>query len=313
MEAIQDQGNVGAMLLDSSYVGLTHVTGSPENLLLLVLGEAALEEEVDRIPALAFFDPNDARSVQVIDDGGVLVALAIGDFVHPDGAQSSNPMLIPKPDNALVEEVGQSRGGDAKEPGSSLLGHQLTIDKQRILKAIGDTSIGICPRDVFLDTAVGGAVDLLRLVTEEHGPPANRDVAPHSERGTDMNDGPPAPAMGTAASDLVRLHEKEQFPISMSELVTAHKDVFQMEQSYDKFSCEGHGFLPFLGFSGPGNRDGVYDPQRPQRKIHFGSPSARATDTSQLSLQTGFHMNYVNEQRYTTSQKKTQNPVGKSG
>jgi len=271
VEAIQNQGDIGAMLLDSSHVGFTHVTGSPENLLSLVLGEAVLEEEVDRFPALASLDPDDARSVQVIDNGGVLVPLAIGDLIHPDGAKSSDPMPIPEPDNALVEEVGQGRGGNAKEPGSGLLGHQLTVDKQGIFKAVGNTGIGICPGDVFLDTSVGGAVDLLGLVTEKHGPPANRDVSPHSGGGTDVHDTPPAPAMGTAASDLVGFHEEMQFLIPIFELEIAHKDAFQMEQSYDKLPYEGHGFLPFLGLSGPGNRDGVYDLQTLDRKLHFAA------------------------------------------
>jgi hypothetical protein len=208
METIQDQGDVRAMLLDGAYVGFTHVTGSPENLLSLVVGEAFLEEEVDRIPALALFDPNDARSVQVIDDSRVLVALAIGDLIHTDGAQSSDFMPIPEPGNALVEEVREGGGGDMEEPGSGLLGHQLTVDKQGILVAIGDPGIGICPGDVFLDTAVGGAADLFGLVTEVHGPPANRDVPPHSGGGSDVHDDSPAPATGTAASGFVGLHEE---------------------------------------------------------------------------------------------------------
>jgi len=236
-----------------------------------VPGKAVLKEEIDRIPALASFDPNDARSLQIVDDGGVLVALAIGDLVHPDGAQSSDPMLIPEPHNALVEEVREGGGGNMKEPGGGFLGHQLTVDKQGILETIGDSGVGIRPGDLFLDTAVSGAVDLFRLVTEEHGPPANRDVPPHSGGGTDVYDGPPASATGTAASDPVRFHEEMQFLVPMLELVTAYKDVFQMEQSYDKLAHEGHGFFPFLGLAGSGNRDGIYDLQRPQRKLHFAA------------------------------------------
>jgi hypothetical protein len=253
-----------------------------------VPGKAVLKEEVDRIPALASFDPNYARSVEVIDDGGILVALAVGDLIHPDGAQSSDPMPIPKPHNALVEEVREGGGGNMKEPGGGFLGHQLTVDKQGVLESICDSGVGIRPGDLFLDSAVSGAVDFFRLVTEEHGPPENRDVPPHSGGGADMHDSPSTPAMGTAASNLVRLHKEMQFLIPVPELVTTHKDVFQMEQIYDKFPYEGHGFLPFLEFASSGNRDGVYDLQRPQRKLHSCSPSSRTTDTSQLSLKTGF-------------------------
>jgi len=94
MEAIQDESGVRAMLLDGPYVGFTHVTGGPENLVFLVGGEAFLEEQVDRFSPLAFAHPYDARSVQVIDDGSVLIAFAIGDLVYTDGPQSSDPMAI---------------------------------------------------------------------------------------------------------------------------------------------------------------------------------------------------------------------------
>jgi hypothetical protein len=158
------------MLLDGPYVGFTHVTGSPENLVSLVVGEAFLEEEVDRIPALALADPYDARSIQVIDDSSVLVALAIGDLIHTDGPQSSDSMAIPQSGDALVEEIREGGGGEVKEPGGGLLSHQLTVYKQGILKAIGDTSVGICPGDHFLDAAMGRAEDLFRVIPEKDTP-----------------------------------------------------------------------------------------------------------------------------------------------
>lgn len=95
METIQDEGGIRAMLLEGPDVGFTHVTSGPANLVSLVGGEVFLEEEVDGFSTLAFADPDDARSVQVIDDGSVLVAFAIGDLVDPDGPQSSDPMAIP--------------------------------------------------------------------------------------------------------------------------------------------------------------------------------------------------------------------------
>ena len=60
METIQDQRGVTAVFLNGPDVGFAHVTGGPKNLVSLVAREAILKEEVDRIPALASFDPNDA-------------------------------------------------------------------------------------------------------------------------------------------------------------------------------------------------------------------------------------------------------------
>jgi hypothetical protein len=105
METIQDQGSVTAMLLNGPYVGFTHVTGGPENLVSLIGGEAFLKEEIDRISALALADPYDTRSIQVVDDGSVFMALAVGDLIHTDGCQASDPMAIPQSGDALVEEI----------------------------------------------------------------------------------------------------------------------------------------------------------------------------------------------------------------
>jgi hypothetical protein len=170
METIQDQGGVTAMLLNGPYVGFTHVTGGPKNLVPLIGGEAFLKEEVDRIPALTLADPYDTRSIQVIDDGSVFMALAVGDLIHTDGCQPSNPMAIPQSGDALVEEIREGGGGDVKEPGGGLLSHHLTVYKQGILKAIGDTSVGICPGDHFLDAAMGRAEDLFRVIPKEDTP-----------------------------------------------------------------------------------------------------------------------------------------------
>ena len=121
METIQDQSDIRTMRLDRTYVGFTHVTGGPANLVSLVRGEFFLEETVDGFSALAFADPYDARSIQVVDDGCVLVALAIGDLIYADGPQSSDPMAIPQARDALVEEIREGGGGEVKESGGGLL------------------------------------------------------------------------------------------------------------------------------------------------------------------------------------------------
>ena len=167
MEMIQDQGNVRAMLLDGPNIGFTHVTGGPKNLVPLIGGEAFLKEEIDRIPTLTLADPYDTRSIQVVDDGSVFMALAIGDLIHTDGCQPSNPMAIPQSGDALVEEIGEGGGRDVKELCGGLLGHELTIDERGILKKIGDAGVGICPGDSFLDATVGGAEDLLGVIAEK--------------------------------------------------------------------------------------------------------------------------------------------------
>jgi len=179
MEPIQDEGGIRAMLLDGPYVGFTHVTGGKEDVLSLIGGEGFLEEEVDGFSTFAFAHPDDARSVQVIDDRGVLAAFAIGDLIDTDGGQSSDPMAIAQSVDALVEEIREGGGREVKEPGGGLLGHQLTVYKQGILQAIGDPSVGICPGDHFLEAAMGGAKDFFGVIPEEDTPSTQGQISPH--------------------------------------------------------------------------------------------------------------------------------------
>jgi len=93
------------MLLNGPYVGVTHVTGGPENLVSLIGGKTLLEKTVDGFPTLALADPYDTGSIQVVDDGSVFMALAVGDLIHTDGCQSPDPMAIPQAGDALVEQI----------------------------------------------------------------------------------------------------------------------------------------------------------------------------------------------------------------
>jgi len=244
METIQDQGGFTAILLNGPYVGVTHVTGGPENLVSLIAGKAFLEEDVNRLPALALADPYDTGSIQVVDDGSVFMALAVGDLIHTDGCQSPDPMTIPQSGDALVEQIREGGLGDMKEPSGSFLSHELAVDEQGILKAIGDPSVGICPGDPFLDATMGRTEDLLGVIAEKDTPSTYGHVSPHSRRSAYVEDGASAFTLRASATGFVGSHPKMQSSVSSFELVIDHKDLFQTEQRYDKLSYKAHGFLP---------------------------------------------------------------------
>jgi hypothetical protein len=172
METIQNQLGIGAVVLDRPHVSFTHVTRGPLNLFFLICREPFIKENVDCFPALAFADPYDTGSIQVIDDGCILVALAIGDLIDTDGFKPSDPMAIPQSGNALVEQIRQGGGRDVKELGGSLLGHQLAVYEQGIFEPIGNSSVWFRPWNHFLDAAVGGAQDLFGAIPEKDTPSA---------------------------------------------------------------------------------------------------------------------------------------------
>jgi len=131
-----------------------------------------------------------------------------------------------------------------KEPSGSLLSHELAVDEQGILEAIGDPSVGICPGDPFLDAAVGGTEDLLGLIPEKYTPSTNGHISPCSGCSAHVDDSASTLTVRAAATGFVGSHPKMQLSVSYFELVADHKDLFQTEQSYDKLSYKAHGFLP---------------------------------------------------------------------
>jgi len=154
VEAVQDQGGLGAVRFNGSNVGLTHIAAGPLDFRFLVVTERFIEELVDGFATLSLADPYDAGAIQVIDDGGILVAPAVGDLIDAHGFKVPNAVSFPQPSNAAVQLIREGGGSHLQKPGSNLLGHELAIDEHRILEAIGDPGIGLGPRDRLLDAAM---------------------------------------------------------------------------------------------------------------------------------------------------------------
>jgi len=77
VKPVQDEDGVGAVVLDGADVALAHVAAGPFDLLLLVVAQLVSKEPVDGFTAFALTDPDDTGSIQIIDDGGLLVPFAV--------------------------------------------------------------------------------------------------------------------------------------------------------------------------------------------------------------------------------------------
>jgi hypothetical protein len=75
-----------------AYECLAHITAGPFNLLLLIIAQHLVEESVDGLASLSLPNPDDTGTLQVIDNGHVLVPLAVGDLIDAEGCQAANPM-----------------------------------------------------------------------------------------------------------------------------------------------------------------------------------------------------------------------------
>ena len=103
------------MLLNGSDIGLAHVATGPLNFALLVVSESLVEELINGFSALSAADPYDAGSIQIIDDGGILTALTVGDFINANALKIPNPVSLAQPVNGggvgpkgLMEEHAKS-------------------------------------------------------------------------------------------------------------------------------------------------------------------------------------------------------------
>jgi hypothetical protein len=180
MEAIQNQGNVGAVIIDCTHIGSAHITACPLDLLFLVGTEFSFEEGIDGVPAFAPTDPDHAGSVEVIDNGGVLFPFGVGDLVNTDRFQSSDSMAVADSGNRPVQEFRKGRLRNAQYGGGSFLRHLLGIDHQDIFESIGYPGVAISPGDILLYSSVSGALDFSWAIEEANGPSADRKVAPAS-------------------------------------------------------------------------------------------------------------------------------------
>ena len=206
--------------------------------------EDLVEEHINGFSALSPADPYDARSVQIINDGGIFAALAVGDFINVNAFKIPNPVSLAQPVNGAVKLVGKGRFRNMQDPCSRLLSHQLAIQKHRILEAIGDTGIGICPRDELLDSTMLATQDFSWTVVKPNRPPTDGNVLPQTMIHR-SNDPPPSPAFGAKGAILKGLDPEMKFPIPESKLKIGNQYLFQLEQFSDKLA-DGHRFCLLL-------------------------------------------------------------------
>jgi len=168
------------------------------------------------------------------------LALAVGDFINADRLKIPNPVSLAQPVNGAVKLVGKGRFSNMEDLGSCLLSHQLAIQKHRILEAIGDTGIGLCPRDKLLNSTMLTTHDFSWTVVKPNRPPTDGNVLPQTmvHRSKDT---PTSLAFGTKGALLKGLDPEMKFPIQGSKLKTDDEYIFQLEQFSDKLA-DGHRF-----------------------------------------------------------------------
>ena len=166
MEAVDDEPHVRTVVSDRPDVGGAYVATGPGEPRFLPPAQPVVEEAIDGVAALPLAHPQDLRPVQVVDEGGELPALAVGDLVDPERGQAADGVPVAHPRDDSMQQVGQGRGRQPQDLRRGLLGHDLAQSTEAPLQAVGDAGMARRPGDLLLHAPVGRALDLLRGIPE---------------------------------------------------------------------------------------------------------------------------------------------------
>jgi hypothetical protein len=123
MESIQNQFRVRTVILYGTYIGLAHIARCPFDLALLVVTEHFIEELINSFALFAFANPNNTRSVKVIDDSGIFMPFTVGDLINANRFKTPNPVPVTYAGNSAMEMIRESRFWDVQYLCGSFLSH----------------------------------------------------------------------------------------------------------------------------------------------------------------------------------------------
>ena len=105
METVDDEGGVGAMVSDRFGIGAAHIATGPSDPLDLGRAQLLVKEPVDGGAAFSLANPDNARSVQIVDNGGEFAAFQIRDLIDAQCDQSPNPVTGPCASDDAMKDV----------------------------------------------------------------------------------------------------------------------------------------------------------------------------------------------------------------
>ncbi len=208
MEAVDDERGIGAVMLDRPGIGAAHVATGPQDASLLPLAQTFVEEAVNCLTALTQAHPQDTRTIQVVNKGGKLAALAEGYLVGTEGDQATDFMPITNTRNDPVQQIGQCRGWHFQDLGSGLLGHDLAQRTDAPFQAIGDARMGWSPWDCLLRSSVRRASNLLRCIPEQDFHAHEGEIFPPAKLGRVVHD-LATPSTFRAAAAILVWHDRQ--------------------------------------------------------------------------------------------------------
>ena len=87
METVDNQRRIWAVRRDCANIGLTHVAASCCDLTFLVIAHLGIKEFINGAATLSLTDPDNHRSIQVVDQCGVLMPLVVLNLINANALQ----------------------------------------------------------------------------------------------------------------------------------------------------------------------------------------------------------------------------------
>jgi len=113
----------------------------------------------------------------------VLVALAVGELVHPDGGEAIERVLGPMPPNHSLDDLAHGHPGDPEHLQHRRLVGALSQEGHRFLEGVGETGLGaIAPGDFLHMDATNRAGDSAPCVAQQHLRAGEVQVPPEANR-----------------------------------------------------------------------------------------------------------------------------------
>src|SRR3990172_4682863 len=228
MEKVDDERGIGAVMLDRLGIGAAHIATGPLDPLPLGIAEVLVKEQVDSGAAFALTNPDDLRPVQIIDDGGELAALQVGNLIDAQRDQPPDLVTEPGPGDDAMKNVGHSRRRHLQDRGRSLLGHDLAQRAEPVLQPVSHSGLNRRPGDIFLDVAVSEADNFLGRVEENDASAKDGDIGPYALIGHSAGDASTSSAFWTPATVLERLDSQVKLLAVVGELEPRDFHLFQV-------------------------------------------------------------------------------------
>src|ERR1019366_4815971 len=176
VDAVEDMQRLGTFLTDHLQVGLPHIRADELDLRSELLSDDG-EETLEGFDGAFLADPEQAGGplVDLVDQGQVLVAFGVLDFVYTDGADRLQGAMLQAPADHILDGIAHFIPRSVERFGGFLPGELPRPAGQKQHIGSGQLVLAIAPGNLLDDHAAVAALDAPHAVQQEYQKAPQRD------------------------------------------------------------------------------------------------------------------------------------------